>query len=92
MVDVWDRGPDLVVLSQTIAASAVALPGRAEGAETVDVPIGQAASVLDLRSNEIRIALPEARFLRLTGTRPSADLVSLVGSLRAETGTGLRFS
>jgi hypothetical protein len=91
MVDVWDRGPDLVVLSQTIAASAVALPNEATGAETIDVPIGKAASVVDLRSNEIRIALPEARFLRVAGTRPSADLVALVGTLRAETGTGLRF-
>jgi hypothetical protein len=91
MVDVWDRGPDLVVLSQTIATAAIALPDQASGAETVDVPIGKAASVLDLRSNEIRMALPEARFLRVTGTRPSADLVALVGSLRAETGTGLRF-
>jgi hypothetical protein len=91
MVDVWDRGPDLVVLSQTIAAAAVALPDAATGAESVDLPIGKAASILDLRSNEIRLALPEERFLRLTGTRPAADLVALVRTLRAETGTGLRF-
>jgi hypothetical protein len=94
MVDVWDRGPDLLVLSQTIAADAVAVPPEAEGSpvvDDVDLPIGKGATFLDLRSNEVRVALPEDRFLRLAGTRPPSDLVAILRSLRAETGTGLRF-
>lgn len=92
IVDVWERGPDLLVFSQTIAADISAVPNDDQTAEVLDLgDIGVAATVLDLRSNEVRIELPEARFLRIAGTLPRATLIEIANSLRAEEGTGLQF-
>ena len=92
MVDVWVRGHDLVVFSQTIAADISAVPTDAKTAEAIELgPIDRAATVLDLRSNEVRAELPEARFLRLAGSVTRQELLDLAGSLRAEEGKGLVF-
>ena len=92
MVDVWVRGRDALVFSQTIAADISAVPNDAKTAKSFELgPVGTAATVLDLRSNEVRVELPEARFLRIAGTFTRQELVDLAGSLRAEVGTGLVF-
>ena len=92
LVDVWVRGVDLVIFSQTIAADISAVPNDAKTARRIELgPIGTAATVLDLRSNEVRAELPEARFLRLAGSLPRDELLDLAGSLRAEEGKGLVF-
>lgn len=92
IVDVWERGPDLLVFSQTIAADISAVPEDDPTAEVLDLgELGVAATVLDLRSNEVRIELPEARFLRIAGTLPRETLIEIASSLRAEEGTGLQF-
>lgn len=91
IVDVWERGPDALVLSQIIAADISAIPQNSQTARELDFPFGRGASVFDLRSSEVRVTLPEDRFLRLTGTLPPEELVEAASSLRAEAGTGLRF-
>jgi hypothetical protein len=92
MLDVWERDGDVLVFSQTIAADISALPSDSKTASKISLgPIGDAATVVDLRSNEVRAELPEARFLRLAGTFPRDELLDLAGNLRAEVGTGLVF-
>jgi hypothetical protein len=92
MVDTWSRGPDLIVFSQTIAAAVSAIPNDAKTARPIDLgPFGNAATVLDLRSSEVRIELPEDRFIRLAGSLPLAQLVDIAHGMRAEDGTGLKF-
>ena len=92
IVDTWQRGADLLVFSQTIAADISAVPEGDLTAEVLDLgDIGVAATILDLRSNEVRIELPEARFLRIAGTLPRDRLIEIANSLRAEEGTGLQF-
>jgi hypothetical protein len=89
VVDVWARGPDLLVLSQTIDSGQTAIPQRSEAAEPLDLgPTNAAATLLDLRSVEVRIEVPDHRFLRLAGTLRLAQLVDLAKGLRAEVGTG----
>lgn len=92
MIDVWVQGPDVVVFSQTIAADISAVPNDAKTATPLTIgPVDKAATVLDLRSNEVRAELPEGRFLRLAGSLSRDRLVELAGSLRAEEGKGLVF-
>jgi hypothetical protein len=92
LVDSWTRGPDLLVFSQTIAASITAIPNDARTAKPLDLgPFGAAATVLDLRSSEVRIELPEDRFIRIAGSLPLDELVDVARSMRAEEGTGLVF-
>lgn len=91
IVDIWQRGPDALVLTQIIAADISAVPQNSPTAKELELPAGRGASVFDLRSSEVRISLPEDRFLVLSGTLPPSDLVEAASSLRAETGTGLRF-
>jgi hypothetical protein len=92
MIDVWRKGADVLVFSQTIAADISALPNDSKTAKKLQLgPIGEAATVIDLRSNEVRAELPEARFLRIAGTYSREQLVELAGSLRAEEGNGLVF-
>jgi len=91
-VDIWQRGPDSLVLTQTIAADISAVPQNSLTAKPLTLgPFGSAASVLDLRSSEVRVELPEDRFLRVSGTLSRAELVDIAASLRAEVGTGLVF-
>lgn len=91
MVDIWESGPDSLTLTQTIAAEISAVPQNSPTAKPLELPFGVAASVLDLRSNEVRVALPEDRFIRIGGTLSRQDLVELASALRADVGTGLQF-
>ena len=92
MIDVWRKGADVLVFSQTIAAGISALPNNSKTAQKIQLgPIGDAATVVDLRSNEVRAELPEDRFLRIAGTYSRQQLVDMAGSLRAEEGKGLVF-
>ena len=92
VIDAWERGPDLVTLAQTIVADASVAPRGGPTARPVQVAEGglRGEAVLDLRANEIRLTLPESRYLRLSGTLTSAQLLEIAGSLRAETGTGIK--
>lgn len=91
IVDIWQRGPDALVLSQVIAADISAVPQNSPTARELELPFGRGATVFDLRSSEVRITLPEDRFLRLSGTLSPEQLVEAASALRAEPGTGLRF-
>jgi hypothetical protein len=92
LTDVWQRGPDLLALTQTIAADISAVPQNSRTGKPVDLgPFGAAFSVLDLRASEVRIELPEDRFIRVTGTLSRGELEEIATSLRAEIGTGLKF-
>jgi hypothetical protein len=92
MIDVWTQGADALVFSQTIAADISALPNNSKTGRPIELgPVGKAAAVVDLRSNEVRAELPEARFLRIAGTYSREQLVDLAGGLRAEEGKGLVF-
>ncbi|HVM06981.1 MAG TPA: hypothetical protein VM345_00840 [Acidimicrobiales bacterium] len=89
LVDVWQRGIDIVVLAQTIATDIAAVPPSSPTARRFVLgPAGEAAAVLDLRMNEIRADLPEGRFLRLGGTLTRAALAEIASTLRAEEATG----
>jgi hypothetical protein len=89
LVDVWQRGIDIVVLAQTIATDIVAVPPSSPTARRFRLgPAGEAAAILDLRMNEIRADLPEGRFLRIGGTLSREALAELATSLRAEEATG----
>jgi hypothetical protein len=93
LIDTWERDGQLLVFSQTIAAGLSAIPNDAKTARPIDLAgeFGRAATVIDLRSNELRIELPEDRFIRIAGSLPVAELVDVAKSLRAESGSGLVF-
>ncbi|HUP85472.1 MAG TPA: hypothetical protein VM143_07375 [Acidimicrobiales bacterium] len=92
VIDVWQRGPDMVTLAQTIAADISAVPQNSLTAKPLRIGgFGSASTVLDLRASQVRIELPEDRFLQVAGTLSRAELVDIAKSLRAEVGTGLKF-
>lgn len=91
IADVWERGPDLLVMTQLIAADISAVPQNSPTARPVELPLGRASSILDLRANEVRIELPEDRFLRLSGTLTRKELVEITGDIRVASGSGLVF-
>ncbi len=82
--DVWRRGPDLLLLDQgaTKGEEAPFDPDIRIGA--VDLgPLGQAELAVDLRTSEVRMTRPDRGFLRLSGTIPLDELVTLARSLQA---------
>jgi hypothetical protein len=92
VIDAWERGADMITLAQTIVADPSVVTDAGPTAIPVDLGLGglQGAAILDLRANEVRLALPEDRYLRVSGTLTRADLIAVAKTLRAETGTGIK--
>ena len=53
--------------------------------------LGQADVIPDLRMNEVRVELPGARFVRLSGTLRPGVLIDLARTLQAEEGSPPKF-
>jgi hypothetical protein len=80
--DVWRRGPDLLLLDQgaTRGEAAPFDPNIRVG--TVDLgPLGQAELAVDLRTSEVRLTRPDSGFVRVSGTIPLDELLTLALSL-----------
>lgn len=79
--DVWQRGPDVLLLDQgaTKGESPPFDPQIRIG--TVDLgSLGQGEIGVDLRSGEVRLTRPDDGFVRLSGTIPLDELVTLARS------------
>lgn len=91
-VDVWERGPDTLILTQVIAADIAALPSNPSVAQEIDLGpvLGQGRAVLDLRLNDVRVEATDGYFVRLSGSLARPELVRLARSIVAEETTGIR--
>jgi hypothetical protein len=90
-VDVWVRGPDMLVVEQgaTLGGSSAFDPDPR--APTTDLgPLGTAELRLRLDRVEARVQLPRGGFLRVYGTLTSDEIVEVARALREMQGTGLR--
>ena len=90
VADVWRRGPDMIVVDQGGSLHGVPpyrpdlnAPRRALG------ELGSAEEHLTAQGPELRVALPQGRFVRVTGTLPVNQLAEVASHLRQVTGTGL---
>lgn len=80
--DVWQRGPDLLLLDQgaTTTGSVPFDPKTTLG--PIEVPnIGPATVAADLRLAEVRFVRPQGGFARLAGTLAPKDLVAIADTL-----------
>lgn len=80
--DVWRHGPDLVFLDQG-ATTGGATPFDPD-TRIGDVQLsglGTAELAVDVRSAEIRLTRPDGGFVRLVGTIPVADLITLSATI-----------
>ena len=80
--EVWRRGPDLLLLDQGATKGEPAPFDPEIRIGTVDLgPLGQAELAVDLRTSEVRMTRPDNGFVRLSGTIPLDELVTLARSL-----------
>jgi len=93
VVDVWERGVDVLVLEQGGAVDGTAVFALEPGEATFDVVgLGTGQVVLDGRLSELRFPLPDGRYVRVLGTVPADVLRSAASTLQvAGEGTGLVF-
>lgn len=93
IVDVWTRGPDLLLLDQGGTLGNVDVFRRAAQADRIvvggDIGDAEADAILGLRMNEVRILRGRGAWVRVRGTLPIADLVAVARDLqRVESETG----
>lgn len=89
-VDVWVRGPDVVVVYQGGTRGQGRAHAPVTGAETVEAgDLGPAELVLSATGSEVRAALGSGRFVHVIGTIDPADLVGVASALTVSEGTGL---
>lgn len=92
VVDVFERGRDVVVIDQGGTLGQVPPFGADPNGVLVD-DIGEVGalgeSIRTAAGGEIRVLRPPGRYVRVAGTLPVADLVAIARSLRAVEGTGL---
>lgn len=84
VVDLFVAGPDFIAIDQggTInQVQALPKPGPDSRTEAID-GLGKAELLLSIRTNEVRVLLDRGRFLRVYGTRPLDELLTVARSLR----------
>ena len=90
--DVWMRGPDYIILTNTLVTNSKGLPGDPPNERRIELEgVGEARAVYDPRGNYVRADFPDARFVRLTASLPMKELIELSGTLQPTTGTGVVF-
>lgn len=90
VTDVYEDGADVVFVEQTISTSAAASFPDAPNSEEVDLgDLGTGEAVIDMRGNEVRVAFPNSRAVRVVGTLPLQEVVAIARRLVAVDGTGV---
>lgn len=80
--EVWVRGADLIVLEQGVGDNGAGAPDHPYGREVDLGALGRGQAILDLRGNEVRVDIDGEAYLRLYGTVPIRELLTLAKSLR----------
>ena len=81
--DVWRRGNDVIVLDQGGTLFGAAPFGPADGSRPVDLGgLGAGEAIPGTRMSTVRVAQPGGRYVRLAGTLPVEQLVTLARTLR----------
>ena len=80
--DVWQRGPDLLVLDQGASKSGARPFGDADEIAAFSLPdLGDASLTADDRLAAVNVPLPDGGFLRLSGTVDPEDLRGLAATI-----------
>lgn len=89
IADVWASEVDVLVVYQgrTLGGTDAFVP--VEFAEPVEVPLGPAGLLLSALGSEVRVALPEGRFVHVFGSLPPAVLLDVTAALEEGAGSGL---
>ncbi len=82
VVDVWQRGIDLLVVDQGGTIGGIDIFPRNPNAEEVEVDgFGEAEAIPGFRMNEIRILLERGRWIRIRGTLGFDELLQVANGL-----------
>lgn len=91
VVDVWTRGPDIVLVDQGGTLGQVPPFAAHRFGHPADLgALGQGEWFLTPAGPEVRVLLPPGRYVRVAGTLPVEDLLALARRLRPVQGDGLR--
>ncbi len=86
VTEVWQRGPDLLVLDQGRTTGGLTLFDPDTEVEALDLPeVGAASLALELRLAEVRVVGADGAFVRVAGTLPVEDLLEVARTLRPAT-------
>ena len=92
--DVYRRGPDVVLVDRGATRGTVRAFEPHPGARAVDLGsiLGEGEALSTWRGNEVRVTRPGGRFVRVSGTVPTAELQRVAAALRTTPGgDGLRY-
>jgi hypothetical protein len=89
IADVWASEVDVLVVYQGRTLGGVGAFAPVDFAEPVDVPLGPGELLLSALGSEVRVALPEGRFVHVFGSLSPAVLLDVTAALEEGAGTGL---
>ena len=92
--DVYRRGPDVILLDRGATRGTIRAFDPHPEARAVDLGplLGAGEALTTWRGNEVRVTRPGGRFVRISGTVPTAELRRVAAALRATPGgDGLRY-
>ena len=92
VVDVWRRGVDIITVEQGGTLQGAEAFEPVAGAPPIGVPpFGDGELILSGAGVELRVKRDGGRYLRVIGTTPVDELLSVAASLRATQGNTLEF-
>jgi hypothetical protein len=93
VVDVWTRGPDLLLVDQgaTLGGAPAFAPDASAPQVDLGPVLGKGEVVLSAVNPGVRVALAGGRYVRVAGTLPTGDLAALARQLQKVEGTPLTF-
>jgi hypothetical protein len=89
IADVWASEVDVLVVYQGRTLGGVGAFAPVDFAEPVEVPLGPGELLLSALGSEVRVALPEGRFVHVFGSLSPAVLLDVTAALEEGAGTGL---
>jgi len=89
IADVWATDVDVLVVYQGRTLGGAAPFAPVEFAASADLPLGAGELLLSALGSEVRVALPEGRFVHVFGSVPPAVLLDVTAALQEGVGTGL---